>query len=330
MSVQKPDADQIRRFLTTLSQSPWLLRDERRWWPGFVFHYTDLHNAVKILRDGYLYCRKYLEDTNQLPVDSGSQRVLAGTANSIKEYVRLYFRPQTPTQFHVEGIRPKSAWSDLQAHCPIPVFFLFDSAGILTRADCKFSDGNLASFHARILSTAYELEGLPWQKIYHTGLFNPAKDTDITFRRNAEIIIPKKLDLKSLRYIYCRSEAEKETLLYLLSPEFRERYENKIPATTRNTLFFRQYTYVESVDLATNYALFRFSPDTQSPGPFQLRIEVDDLIQHRTYHWERGDINVKGELRINFRIPLTMYNIRLLLDGHLVYANSYEEVDIPF
>lgn len=272
MVMQKPDADEIRNFLASLERESWLRRTERRWWPRFVFHYTDLNNAAKILQDGYLYCRKHLEETNQLPMDSGSPIVLAGTADLIKEYVRLYFRPQTPTQYHVEGIRPGSALTELRAHCPTPVFFLFDSAEILTRTDCRFSDGNLAkvSPRARLLSTAAELQSLPWRRIYHTGPFNPDRESDITFRRNAEIIVPYKLDLDSLRFVYCRSEAEKETLLHLLSPLLRQEYRRMIVATTRSMLFFRQYTFVETAHPFNEDSSPSFFPRDQIPRPISF------------------------------------------------------------
>ncbi|HED03843.1 MAG TPA: DUF4433 domain-containing protein, partial [Candidatus Fraserbacteria bacterium] len=180
MVKRKLDTAQILSCLQALADQSWLKRSERRWWPRFVFHYTDVRNAAKILQEGCLHCRNYLEEAHQPTVDSGSPRVLAGTATSAKHYVRLYFRPKTPTQYHIEGIRTIDQITPLHAHCPVPVFFLFDSNAILTRADCQFSDGNLASPRAQRLSTAAELENLPWARIYHTGPFDPHQDSDIT------------------------------------------------------------------------------------------------------------------------------------------------------
>jgi hypothetical protein len=31
------------------------------WWPRFVYHFTDVHNAVNILKVGYLYSRAEAE-----------------------------------------------------------------------------------------------------------------------------------------------------------------------------------------------------------------------------------------------------------------------------
>ncbi|WP_420629291.1 DarT ssDNA thymidine ADP-ribosyltransferase family protein [Candidatus Leptofilum sp.] len=123
----KKDANQIKSFLKNLSEQEWIYRSERRWWPSFVFHYTDILNAAKILNSGAIFSRQEAEKRGVLSVSSGSSAVLAGTNPHVQSCVRFYFRPQTPTQFHVEGIRSdrvlsKSRYPD--AHCPVPVFFL--------------------------------------------------------------------------------------------------------------------------------------------------------------------------------------------------------------
>jgi len=173
MTSLKPDADQIKSVLNNLAKQDWVRRTERRWWPQFLFHYTDIRNAVQILREGYLYSRKHLKNENKPVISSGSPPVLAVTKIAIKDSVRLYLRPKTPTQYYSEGIRSQTTLAQSkfpQAHCPVPVFFLFDSAKILAHSDCRFSDGNLASRNAHIFATASELEQLPWRKIYHTAL----------------------------------------------------------------------------------------------------------------------------------------------------------------
>lgn len=60
MVAVKPDADRIRSFLKDLANQDWLKRSERRVWPLFVYHYTDIINAVQILRDGCVYSRKQM------------------------------------------------------------------------------------------------------------------------------------------------------------------------------------------------------------------------------------------------------------------------------
>ena len=217
----KADAEQIRQALKALEREPWLRSGERRWWPKFIFHHTDIRNAVGVLRDGCLYSRTRAEQLGKLAVSSGSTSILAGTNPEIKDCVRLYFRPKTPTQFYAEGIQSKDTLAQSRypsAHCPVLIFFLFDSAQILTCADCRFSDQGLNNAGAAILSTAEELKNLPWQKIYHNTRFDRSRieESDIARRRQAEIIVPRDLKLDALKYIYCRSVAEKETLLHLL------------------------------------------------------------------------------------------------------------------
>ncbi len=330
MTTLKTDADQIRNFLINLAKQDWLKRTERRWWPQFVFHYTDIRNAVKILEEGYLYSRKYLKDNKNLEISSGSPEVLEGTETIIKDCVRLYFRPKTPTQFYAEGVLSKDALLKSKfpgAHCPVPVFFLFDAVKILTRDDCLFSNGNLGSHKYQILYSATHLEQLPWEKIYHTGPIDLSKveDSDIVFRRNAEVVVSQKLDLNALSFIYCRSEAERETLLYLLPPNLRKRYQNKIAATTRSDLFFRRQTFIETVRLSSETVYVQFSPETESPGPFHLRIDLKT-----TPFYDEKNFNLKKSYKWNIPLPAASYPIHLYLDDHLVYANTYEEIELPF
>ena len=275
----KRDADQIRTVLDNLSRMDWIKRTERRWWPRFLFHYTDIQNAARILSLGHLHSRQYLVDEGLLAVISGSEEVLAGTHSDVKNSVRLYFRPKTPTQYYAEGVKSSHTLSNSRfpdAHCPVPVFFLFDAAEVLSREDSWFSDRGLASRNYQIMSTAQDLANLDWRKIYHTGSIDIRRpeESDIISRRMAEVIIPDRLDLESLKWIYCRSEAEKDTLLHLLTDALRPLYETKIVATTRSDLYFRQHTYLESVRMESKAAYLSFSPDTQSPGPFRFQVII--------------------------------------------------------
>lgn len=330
MTFLKPDAEQIKQFLDNLAQESWVKRSERHWWPRFLFHYTDVKNAVSILRDNRLLSRQEAVNHNRLSVSSGSSTILAGTDADVKAAVRFYFRPQTPTQYHVEGIRSQKTLAQSKfpdAHCPVPIFFLFDAKELLTQQNCWFSDGNLGSAKAQKLSTAAELAALPWQKIYHTGRFDPQRE-NITFYRNAEVVVPGSLDLTALRYIGCRSEAEKETLLHLLSPPIRQKYQNQIIATSRITLFFKSHTFLQAARMSSNSIVLNFSPDTKSPGPFEFSFDL--IKRSETVSLARSGVMANKSIPINLKQPASVYSVRVQLDGHLVYANSFREVPIPF
>ena len=332
MVEQKPDAAQIRDALAGLKHEFWVGADERRWWwPDYVFHYTDLRNAVSILKDGRLLSRMRAETEGKLVVSSGSSSVLAGTGTWVKDCVRLYFRPLTPTQYWAEGIQSsatlaRSRYRD--AHCPVPVFFLFDSSEILTRADCKFADGGLNK-PSRVFTTARDLRNLPWEKIYHTDAIDPMhfEESDIAHRRNAEVIVPRELDLDALCCIHCRSAAEKETLQHLLPLELRHRYQDRIMATTYRMLFYRRHTYIETVHLSSHSASFYFPSDTSAPGPFQLHVECD---KPGFRHCDNPKFFAAKPLRLELPGLVSEYMIRLELDGHLAYENSYKDMKVSF
>lgn len=334
MCELKPDADAIESFLHQQKEQDWLKRSERRVWPQFVFHYTDIRNANGVLRDGYLYSR--LDSRNPLAVSAGSPSVLANTNQEYQDCVRFYFRPRTPTQFYAEGIHSRRSLARSrfpEAHCPVPVFFLFDAASILARSDCQFSDGGLYNPRARLLSTAAELRELPWQKIYHTGAFDwrRTEESDIAFRRNAEVIVAHRVDLSALRYIYCRSVAERETLLHLIGPELRERYRPKTYASTRVELYNRERTFVETVRLRPDGARFQFSPDTVALGPFHSCIEISAGTDRYVQEDESFQLSRRRHVYVvPYGRRLTGYTIRLSLDDHLAYQNVYQETTVPF
>lgn len=210
------------------------------------------------------------------------------------------------------------------------MFFLFGSADILARDDCWFSDGNLGSPRASILSAAAELEQLPWRRIYHTGVFDSAssEESDIVFRRCAEVVVPHRLDLNALHFVYCRSDAEKETLLQLLPQNLRDQYHNKILASARSDLFYRQHTFIETVRLSSDAAHVQFSPETRSPGPFHLRVGFRAASSPTSR--DLPDFNLHAGHAWRIPVPAAPYTIELRLDGPLAYANAYKGIEIPF
>ncbi|NLD73267.1 MAG: DUF4433 domain-containing protein [Chloroflexi bacterium] len=282
-----------------------------------------------ILRSGRLLCRSEAASRGELLVSSGSQVELSRTAASVKQRVRLYFRPKTPTQYHAEGIKSafalqRSRYPD--AHCPVPVFLLFDAADVLTRSGTMFSDGGLNTTDPIFYSTAAELAAMPWRLIYHVGSFDSARDRSILHHRQAEVVIPHELDLEALKLIVCRSEAEKDTLLHLMGPNLSRQYHKRVVATGRLSLHERTHTFVDKAVLSSDAAVFRFSPDTKSPGPFDARFIIEG---QNTVHETSHRILANRSLRVTFQ-PLSSYSITLLLDGHLAYAGSFVDTELVF
>lgn len=331
----KASAEDFRVCLQQLAQQPWIQRTERRWWPQFAFHYTDIRNVVSILQEGKLYSRAQAEQKEKIAVSSGSAQVLAGTQLNILDSVRLYFRPKTPTQYWAEGVHSRLSLAQSRfpdAHCPVPVFFLFDLPQVLALPESQFSDRTLAAHNGyRLGQTPRDLQTLPWEKIYHTDWIdwnNPESAREVVACRNAEIIVPRELDLSALRYIYCRSEAEKDTLLHLLPSALRQRYQDKIVASTRNELYFRRRTFIERAVLMSSQVFLRFSPETEVKGPFHLKIEINaGQILSR----DAPDFSIPPYEYV-FALPraLSGYQIGVTLDENLVYANTFNDTNLPF
>ena len=131
----KPD---ISDFVNSLRR-----KYSQLWWPKYLFHYTDIENVGSILKNRCLYSRQKALQQQLLNVDCAGQEVLNYTNRDVMEYVRLYFRPKTPPLWHKEGFRPfdRSGEEFPEAHCPVPVYFLFDSKTILS-LDCVAHRGS--------------------------------------------------------------------------------------------------------------------------------------------------------------------------------------------
>ncbi len=114
-----------------------------------------------------------------------------------------------------------------------------------------------------------------------------------------------------------------------MAPDIWQKYRNRVLATSSTNLYFRRHTYVITADLFADGCSFAFSPDTESPGPFVLRVEVDDGDCVRTSVQDSFLITPrKPQLYLPFGRDFARYTIRLYLDKHLTYAGEYDE--IPF
>lgn len=316
--MAKHDAGEIAAVLDGLRREKWLANDERKTWPLFLFHYTDLSNAIKVLQTGALLSRQQAISAGLLQLSSASPKVLDHTDQRFLDCVRLYFRPKTPTQYRHEGFKDlvslsKSDFPD--AHCPVPVFFLFSSAQVLSAHGVCFSDGNLSVRSPKIFSSAPELRDLPWEKIYHNKWMKDEEKQDIKYHRCAEVIIPKRLELENLKYIICRSRAEKDTLLNLLSHALRNQYAPIITATQGINCFFRKWTFIRDVATSDSQFAIGFSPETESKGTYRLSVDVRG--EHIGFTSVMNDMCLDHSLGFKLEQPSTQYTAEIRIDGHI-------------
>jgi len=187
----------------------------------------------------------------------------------------------------------------------------------------KFSEANLAIFgqKEKLVSTAKDLKLFNFREIYHDGAFAPEDRSRIVAHRNAEIVVPRELDLSSLRYICCRSRAEKETLLHLLPPRIVEKWGSRI--YVKPALYKRNWAFIETVFLDEQNAVFEFSPDARVPEPFDAKISVKrgDVVMQR---FRNKTFKASGKAAASFRERLEVYEIEFLLDEHIAYSGRYD------
>jgi hypothetical protein len=297
------------------------------WWPLYIYHFTDVQNAAKIISDGIVYCRAEALLRNSMIVDNASPEIIAQTNSEHLNYVRLYFRPKTPTQYHNEGIRPQGE-RGLGAHCPVPIFFCFDALELLSLDQVEFSDGNMASSKAVHSNSQEFFRSIPFNYVFHSGAFPPEFRDEIIFRRHAEVLVPKKLGFTHLKFIACRSAAERQTLLHLLPDDIAQNFKDKVRLGMQG-FFERKWTHVEEVVVVNHEITFRLNPNSQIPGPFNVKIEYCEQGKRTPQIWEKKFDKIGPSL--STRLPnATWGEIKLFLDDALAFSDIIFLEDIPF
>ncbi|NJN94192.1 MAG: DUF4433 domain-containing protein [Anaerolineales bacterium] len=321
----KPWADDIRHHIQTWSDRLGPLS----WWPRYVYHFTDVNNAVQIIQSRYLYCRTEVEHQNLMAVDNASPTIIQQTHPEHLNYVRLYFRPRTPTQYRNEGLRPIGQRQLDGAHCPVPIYFCFDSFTVLSADETRFSNGNIGSPRAIHSAERDFFFNIPFQLVFHDEWVSPQERDEIIFRRNAEVLVPDRLALEpALKFIACRSVAERQTLLHLLPIGLASRWAPRIRLGELG-LFYRRWTYLEEVVTVDNRVIFRFNPNTETAGPFQVRFSYQEQGAETVRIWEGQKDRLDSKL--SFQLAEARWGIATLhLDDSLAFAGLLLFEEIPF
>lgn len=302
-------------------------------WFKYCYHFSHIENVISILEDGELLSRTLAISTKKMLNNNASQAVIDQTKLKYQDYVRLYFRPKTPTQFHNEGFKTKKQLeqSSLDAQCPVPVFLFLDIRKVLNHPDALFTEKGLASGDEVLLySTPEEFKVLPFDKIYHDQPLTHEEKSTIVGHRHAEIILPNRFPIKEyLQKIVVRTPAEKETLLALMSSRVKDEYGHLIQIDSTNNIFFSRWTHVGKVNLHQNSFDLEFRSSSKYQK-FDLSLEFTDVsgtpLTHDVKDW-------KGisKSSFNFQSPHDEYELTIRFDGHLMYKGYFkQEENIPF
>lgn len=238
----------IARWETALSK-PWY--PYRTKWPSRLFHHAPIENAVKILVDGNLRSRS--DPSNGKVKDVAAPGVIDARDHA-HNFARLYFRPRTPTQYHIEGIRRSGEcmYGD-SSHAPVLVMMVFDARKVLAIPTIKFCDRNMQLGSADPGDTEEYFSAIPFEKVYHEG--STGGDRSIIEHRHAEVLATSPMALaETLQWIFCRTKAEQETLLFLLGGD-AAKWSSKILVSEDLSLFDRRFVFLEDVQMSVSGVL---------------------------------------------------------------------------
>ena len=317
----KPDADRIRAIMRDIPAQLGLTRTDHRYgWPQNVYRFDHVTSIAEVLRCGRLYSRQRADELGVLRHDAANPEIIHQSKHAHR-YVRLYFGPRTPMQYNTEGIRPQHAIEDNGAHCPVPVFLLFDGPSLLGCEGVEFSNGNLAVTGAEIGSNADFLEAMPWDMIYHRGYMpsDAGQKALIKLHRHAEVLVEDELELEFLREVVCRTGPERETLLSLLGTAAHA-WEARIRVSQPGEdIFERRFYHIDDVQLVGQDVVVR-SRYAYS-GPFHVAVHVRDIDTRDTIVKREVDVALRlGNFKISLPSPRVRIAVEIRVEGFLAYS----------
>lgn len=120
-----------------------------------------------------------------------------------------------------------------------------------------FSSKSLAGSGNKELFQGIEhYASMPFNKIFHNGWYDTVTDSDIKQYRMAEIVVKGGLPIENyLKRIICRTIAEKNTLLFLISkenPKLLNKYKNIIRYNPELDLFYNNGIFVKEIVASSN------------------------------------------------------------------------------
>lgn len=319
------------------------------WWPKYAYHYTDVTNAVSILSSGKLYSRVMAGTKGVMENDNASRQVIDMTETRATSYVRFYFRPLTPTQYHNEGYKHRQIRydGDVNANVPVPVFLLFDLEKLLSMEGTKFSALSQAGHGNPVFSGEKAFADLPFDKIYSNGYC----EDEIRAYRHAEILYPDELSIDSvLKGVFCRNDCERSTLMNLLkvnNPKAFYRYKDII-RVARSDTFERNGFFVENILFHDDTISFVFA-ETPQKIKYAKRYAQGQLERMEAtflFEWRNSKETLKAVGRtvaldyckqksISFeRLPhiqgARLLRVQLTIDGQMicVFEHSLTEFDV--
>jgi hypothetical protein len=290
-------------------------------WPSRLFHHSPIENAATILTSGFL--RSRADPENCRPLDVAGAGVIEAREDAHNS-VRFYFRPRTPTQFHIEGIRrPGECQYGDAAHAAVLVMLIFQARTILSDPGVSFTDRNAQQGAAVYGTEEAQFAAIPFDKVYHEG--GIVGDQSITSHRCAEVHATSPISLdNTLEAICCRSNAERETLLFMLGGN-AAKWAEKILVSDDLRVFQRDFAFVQDVSLSQEGLIFKINP-RQSGGTVDVAIDLFTTDGRKVIDFRNTELQPVPPTADRWRVATIIedgtYEAKITIDGHTAYRST--------
>lgn len=302
-------------------------RPHRQTWPSRLFRHEPLENAVGMLRSGQLLSRN--SAAGQIQRDIAPPNIIAHRGFA-KDYVRLYFRPKTPTQYHIEGIRKPIDYYQGK-HAPILIIFIFQSGNLLVDPDAMFSDGNMQSHNTNWGDDDAFFQSINFNHVYHEGSFNPTipGNRDIIRVRCAEVLMSSPLNLNgTLQAVLCRSPAERTTLIHLLGGAAAN-WQNRIRVHSVPGIFNNEYVYIDKVSVTNEGIIFSFHPPLMYQS-VKTEIQVQGIDNGLALGLGPWQLDPRKNWIHKQQFNDGIYEAKILVEDCLAFQSRFTIDSLPF
>jgi len=314
--------DHIERWQKKLAQSR---APYRQFWPKFLFRHEDIGNAASVLKSGVLLSRA---SAGEAGFENIAAEDIVNANIRAHDFARLYFRPRTPTQFHIEGIRRVAEYYH-GVHAPVLAMFVFSADRVLVRPGTQFSDGNMQSPQTSLGDNGNFFSGIDFESVYHSFPLTDENKAAVVRARCAEVLVDSPLPLDGhLCAVLCRSSAERNYLLHLLGPEVAAKFARRIYVHAEPGIFEKRWAYVDTVDaLADGFAFTFHARSDGSPCDFKVKIYSEAKM---LYSGKADGADLSKRWRAPYNLHRGTYGFEIMLDGVIAYRADHFFDELPF
>ncbi len=245
-----------------------------------LYHVTDFSNLQNIFNSEYLRSRNECEYNNISFMDSASSSVMSHTSLDIRECVRFYYRPKSPTLYVNEGIKLKD-YMNTNPHLPIPVYLVFDEE-LIYLDTTEFTDRNAGCNDVNVGNNFKLFYNVDWEKVfgnrYYIGEWRN--------KMQAELLSKVPVSLDYLNKIIFRCEADMKRAINLFGYDNRYVVNLKVFSDKNNyssckpwhyNNFIKDY-HIRHLDKTVNLDMLLL--DIQFQKPWE-NYETNILIKNR-------------------------------------------------